>query len=174
MKKFFSKKATLILGSALLVSGLVAIPAFAATTEEGNQNLFGRMQSFMGQTFTPGQHQEIMNSGVMQELHNSDAMQEAMQTGDIAKMQETMNSNPEVKELLGEETLNEMNQFMEENAEAMNQMMKGQNAEAMNQMMNGQNAEAMNQMMSQFGGDGKGSQNGRSIGSGMMGNVSQR
>jgi len=92
------------------------------------------------------QHQEIMNSSAMQNMHNS----EAMQTGDIAKMQEAMNSNTEVKALLGEETLNQMNQFMQENGQAMSQMMQGQNLEAMNQMMNGQNATGMNQMMGQF------------------------
>lgn len=174
MKKFLGKKAILIAGSVLIVSGLVAIPAFAATSEEGAPNVFGKMQSFMSQTFNPGQHQEIMNSGVMQELHNSDAMQEAMQTGDIAKMQEAMNSNPEVKELLGEETLNEMNQFMEENAQEIGQMMQGQNLEVMNEMMNSQNVETMNQMMSQFGRDDKVSQGGSSVRPGMMGSVSQR
>ena len=128
MKTFFSKKVTVILGSALLVTGLVAIPAFAKTSDEGYQSLFGQMQSNMSQTFAPGQHQEIMNSSVMQELHNSDAMQEAMRTGDVAKMQEVMNSNPEVKALLGEETLDKMNEFMEENGEAMGQMMQGQSS----------------------------------------------
>lgn len=151
MKRFFSKKVTTILGSALIVSGLVAIPVFAATSEEENQNLFGQMRSIMGETFVPGQHQEIMNSSV-QDLHNSDAMQEVMQTGDITKMQDAMNSNPEVKALLGEEALNKMNQLMEQNGSAMGQMMQGQNLEAMNQMMSGQNTEAMNQMMNRFHG----------------------
>lgn len=160
MKKFFSKKATTILGSALLVTGLVAIPAFAATSEEGNQNFFGQMKSFMSQTSVPGQYQEIMNSSVMQDLHNSDAMQEAMQTGDITKMQEVMNSNPEVKALLGEENLNKMNQFMEENGSGMGQMMQGQNL------------EVMNQMMSQFRGNEIGDQQGgMGFGSGMMGST---
>lgn len=172
MKKFFSKKVTTILGSAVLVTGLVAIPVFAATTEDGNQNFFGQMQSYMSQTFAPGQHQEIMKSSVMQDLHNSDAMQEAMQTGDIGKMQEEMNSNPEVKALLGEETLNKMNKLMEENGGAMGQMMQGENLEAMNQMMSGQNAEGMNQMMSQFHGNGIENQGGMGSGSGMMGSTS--
>lgn len=162
MKKFFSKKVTVVLGSALLVTGLAAIPTFAATSDEGKQNLFGQMQSYMSQTFAPGQHQEIMNSSVMQDLHNSDAMQEAMRTGDITKMQEAMNSNPEVKALLGEETLKEMNQFMEENGSAMGQMMQGQNL------------EAMNQMMSQFHGNGIGDQGEMGFGSGMMGSTSVR
>lgn len=135
MRKFFNKKVTVILGSAMLVTGLVAIPVLAASSNDGDQNIFGQMQSHMSQTFSPGQHQEIMNSSVMQDLHNSDAMQEAMQTGDITKMQEAMNSNPEVKALLGEETLNKMNQFMNENGGAMGQMMQGQNLEAMNQRM---------------------------------------
>ena len=158
MKKFISKKATAILGSAILATGLIAIPALAATSNDEGQNFFGQMQSFMAS----GQHQEIMNSSAMQNLHNSEAMQEAMQTGDIAKMQEAMNSNPEVKALLGEETLNQMTQFMQENGQAMGQIMQGQNLEAMNQMMNGQNAAAINQMMGQFQGQG------------MMGSVSTR
>jgi len=69
------------------------------------------------------------------------------QVGDIAKMQEAMNSKTEVKALLGEETLNQMNQFMQENGQAMSQMMQGQNLEAMNQMMNqfqGQKERPMN------------------------------
>ncbi|WP_052090588.1 hypothetical protein [Desulfosporosinus sp. HMP52] len=146
MKKFISKKVTAILGGAVLATGLIAIPAFAVTSNDEGQNLFGQMRSFMASS----QHQEIMNSSAMQNMHNSEAMQEAMQTGDIAKMQEAMNSNPEVKALLGEETLNQMNQFMQDNGQAMSQMMQGQNLEAMNQMMNGQNATGMNQMMGQF------------------------
>jgi len=173
MKTFFSKKVTVILGSTLLVTGLVAIPAFAKTSDEGYQSLFGQMQSNMSQTFAPGQqHQEIMNSSVMQDLHNSDVMQEAMQTGDIARMQEAMNSNPEVKALLGEETLNKMNQFMEQNGSAMSQMMQGRSLEGMNQMMSGQNVEGTNQMMSQFHGSVIGDQGGRGFGSGMMGSTS--
>jgi len=132
MKKFISKKLTAILGSAVLATGLIAIPAFAGTTNEEGQNLFGQMRSFMASS----QSQEIMDSSAMQNLHNSETMQEAMQTGDIDKMQEAMNSNPEVKALLGEETLNQMNQFMQKNGQAMSQTMQGQNLEAMNQMMN--------------------------------------
>ncbi|HBV87121.1 MAG TPA: hypothetical protein DEF42_10840 [Desulfosporosinus sp.] len=91
-----------------------------------------------------GQHQRIMNSGAMQNLHNT----EAMRIGDIDKMQEAINSNPEVKE----ETLNQMNQFMQENGQTMSQMMQAQNLAVMNQMMNGQNATGMNQMMDKFQG----------------------
>lgn len=150
MKKFFSKKVAVILGSALLVTGLVAIPVLAASSNEGSQNIFGQRQSRMSQTFAPGQHQEIMNSSVMQDLHNSDAMQEAMQSGDITKMQEVMNSNPEVKALLGEETLNKMSQFM------------------------GENLGAMDQMMNPFHGNEIGGQGRMGLGSGMMGSNSVR
>ncbi|MCO5384408.1 hypothetical protein [Desulfosporosinus sp.] len=131
MKKFVSKKLTAILGSAVLATGLIAIPAFAGTSNDEGQNLFGQMRSFMASI----QSQEIMDSSAMQNLHNSEAMQEVMKTGDIDRMQEAMNSNPEVKALLGEETLNQMNQFMQENGQAMSQMMNGQNATGMNQMM---------------------------------------
>ncbi|MBC2722946.1 hypothetical protein [Desulfosporosinus sp.] len=132
MKKIISKKLIAILGSAVLATGLIAIPAFAGTSNDEGQNLFGQMRSFMASS----QSHEIMDSSAMQNLHNSEAMQEAMQTGDIDRMQEAMNPNPEVKAFLGEETLNQMNQFMQENGQAMSQMMQGQNLEAMNQMMN--------------------------------------
>ena len=48
------------------------------------------MQGFMQQTFSPEQHQELMNSNEMQNLHNSQGMQDAMQTGDGKAMQDLM------------------------------------------------------------------------------------
>ncbi|OLN29497.1 hypothetical protein DSOL_3516 [Desulfosporosinus metallidurans] len=35
-----------------------------------------------------------------------------MQSGDVSKMQELMNSDPQIKAQLGQDTLNKMNQFM--------------------------------------------------------------
>lgn len=154
MRKFLSKKTTAILGSAVLATGLIAFPVFAATSNDEGKNLLGQMQSFMAS----GQHQEIMNSSAMQNLHNSEVMQQAMKTGDIAKMQE---GNPEVKALLGEETLNKMNQFMQENGSTMGQMMQGQNLEGTNQM-------------SKYHGNGIGNQGRTGSGSGMMGSTSVR
>lgn len=137
MKKLLNKKVGIIVGTAVLATGLLAIPALADTQNNSNSNWFGQMQSFMSQTFAPGQHQQIMNSPAMQNLHNSTQMQQAMQSGDVSKMQEIMNSDPQVKAQLGQETLDKMNQFMNQNKDAMGQAMTNQNRGAMNQSMNG-------------------------------------
>lgn len=109
MKKLLNKKVGLIVITALVATGLLAIPALADTQDNSDSNWFGKMQSFMSQTFTPGQHQQIMNSTAMQNLHNSPQMQQAMQSGDVSKMQEIMNSDPQIKAQLGQETLDKIN-----------------------------------------------------------------
>lgn len=111
MKKL-TKKMGIIAGSAVLVVGLMALPALADTSQTQGNGWFGQMQSFMSQTFTPAQHQQIMNSSAMQNLHNSSDMQNAMQTGDVKKMQGLMNANPAVKAEIGQQNLDKMNQFM--------------------------------------------------------------
>ncbi len=108
----FNKKITAILGTATLAIGLVALPAIAGTTEQQGNGWIGQMQGFMMQTFSPEQHQELMNSKDMQNLHNSQGMQEAMQTGDVKAMQEFMNSDPNVKAQMGQDNLDKMNEFM--------------------------------------------------------------
>ena len=108
----FNKKITAILGTATLAIGLVALPAIAGTTEQQENGWIGQMQGFMMQTISPEQHQELMNSKDMQNLHNSQGMQDAMQTGDIKAMQEFMNSDPNVKALMGQDNLDKMNEFM--------------------------------------------------------------
>ncbi|SHH12406.1 hypothetical protein [Desulfosporosinus lacus] len=108
----FNKKITAILGTATLAIGLVALPAMAGTTEQPGNGWVGQMQGFMQQTFSPEQHQELMNSKDMQNLHNSQGMQDAMQTGDVKAMQEFMNSDPNVKALMGQDNLDKMNEFM--------------------------------------------------------------
>ena len=55
--------------------------------------------------------QSFMTSGTMQNIHNSQTMQEAMTTGDFTKMAEAMNT-PEMKEIMGEEHLNQMTEYM--------------------------------------------------------------
>ena len=70
------------------------------------------MQGFMQQTFSPGQHQTLMNSTAMQNLRNSTGMQKAMQTGDVKAMQDLMNSDPNVKAQIGQDNLDKMSQFM--------------------------------------------------------------
>lgn len=110
MKKF-SKKITAIAGTALLAVGLMALPAIAGTTQQGN-GWIGQMQGFMQQTFSPEQQQTLMNSEAMQDLHNSAGMQKAMQTGDVKAMQDLMNSDPNVKAQMGQDNLDKMNQFM--------------------------------------------------------------
>ncbi|HBW35716.1 hypothetical protein [Desulfosporosinus sp. BICA1-9] len=111
MKKL-SKKITVILGTATLAVGLMALPALAGTDQQQGNKWFGQMQGFMQKTFSPEQHQTLMNSTAMQNLHNSAEMQNAMQTGDVKVMQELMNSNPEFKAQVGQDTLDKMNQFM--------------------------------------------------------------
>jgi len=109
MKKI-SKKITAIMGTTTLAVGLLALPALAGTTQ-GN-GWMSQMQGFMQQTFSSGQHQTLMNSTAMQNLHNSAGMQKAMETGDVKAMQELMNSDPNVKDLMGQDNLDKMNQFM--------------------------------------------------------------
>ncbi len=108
----FNKKITAILGTATLAIGLVALPAIAGTTEQPGNGWAGQMQGFMMQTFSPEQRQELINSNEMQNLHNSQGMQDAMQTGDVKAMQEFMNSDPNVKALMGQDNLDQMNEFM--------------------------------------------------------------
>jgi hypothetical protein len=111
MKKF-SKKISAIVGTATLAVGLMALPAFAGTTPQQGNGWLGQMQGFMQKTFSPEQHQTMMNSTAMQNLHKSAEMQKAMQTGDVKAMQELMNSDPNVKAQIGQDNLDKMNQFM--------------------------------------------------------------
>lgn len=134
MKKF-SKKITAILGTATLAVGLMALPALAGTTQQVS-GWVGQMQGFMQQTFSPGQHQTLMNSTAMQNLHNSAGMQNAMQTGDVKAMQDLMNSDPNVKAQMGQDNLDKMNQFMSNSGG--NMMTNGSgNANSGISMMNG-------------------------------------
>lgn len=123
MKKL-SKKLSLIMGTAVIAVGIMAIPVLASTPANNGQGVWGKMQSFMSQTFAPGQHQQLMNSSAVQNLHNSPAMQGAMHSGDVTKMQELMNSDPALKAELGQDTLNKMNEFMNQNHEAIGQMLR--------------------------------------------------
>ena len=110
--KLFSKKISAIAITATLAVGLMALPALAGTTQQLGNGWVGQMQGFMQKTFSPEQHQTLMNSTTMQNLHNSEGMQNAMQTGDVKAMQEFMNSDPNVKALMGQDNLDKMNQFM--------------------------------------------------------------
>lgn len=111
MKKL-NKKIMAVVGTATLAVGLMALPALAGTTQQQGNNWFSQMQAFMQNSFSPQQHQALMNSQAMQNLHNSTAMQKAMQEGDITAMQNLMNSDPAVKAQLGQDNLAKMNQFM--------------------------------------------------------------
>lgn len=108
----FSKKVTAIIGTATLAVGLMAFPVLAETTGQQENGWFGQMQGYMQKTFSPEQHQALMNSTEMQNLHNSQGMQNAMQTGDVGKMQAFMNSDTGVKAQMGQDNLDKMNQFM--------------------------------------------------------------
>jgi|SRR5680860_126843 len=131
-----SKKITVILGTATLAVGLMALPVLAGTDQQQGNGWFGQMQGFMQKTFSPEQHQTLMNSTAMQNLHNSTDMQNAMQTGDVQAMQEFMNSDPEVKAQVGQDNLDKMNQFMSNSGGNMTTNRNGiVNSE--NSMMNG-------------------------------------
>lgn len=111
MKKL-SKKVTAIIGTATLAIGLMALPVLAGTNQQPGSGWFGQMQGYMQKTFSPEQHQALMNSTAMQNLRNSSGMQNAMQTGDVKAMQEIMNSDPSVKAQIGQDNLDKMSQFM--------------------------------------------------------------
>jgi len=111
MKKL-SKRLTAIVGTATLAIGLMALPALAETSQQQGNTWFGTMHGYMLKTFSSEQHQTLMNSTEMQNFHNSQGMQEAMQTGDVEKMRELMNSNPAVKAQMGQENLEKMNEYM--------------------------------------------------------------
>lgn len=148
MRKF-SKKITAIVGTATLAVGLVALPALAGTTQLQGNGWVGKMQGFMQQTFSPEQHQELMNSDEMQNLHNSAGMQNAMQSGDVKAMQELMNSNPNVKAQMGQDTLDKMNQFMSNSGG--NMMTNGSGAATSgSMMMNGSGAAKRGSNMMNF------------------------
>jgi len=110
--KKLSKKVTAIIATATLAVGLMALPALAGTGQQQGSGWFGQMQGYMQKTFSPEQHQAIMNSTEMQNLRNSPEMQNARQTGDVKAMQEIMNSDPAVKAQIGQENLDKMNEFM--------------------------------------------------------------
>lgn len=122
----FSKKVTAIVGTATLAVGLMAFPVLAGTNQQQGNGWVGQMQGFMQKTFSPGQHQTIMNSTAMQNLRNSPGMQKAMQTRDVKTMQKLMNSDPTVKAQIGQDNLDKMNQFMNANANKGNNMMGSQ------------------------------------------------
>lgn len=141
MKKF-SKKITAIVGTAALAVGLVALPALAGTTQQQGNGWVAQMQGFMQQTFSPEQHQELMNSKEMQNLHNSPEMQNAMQSGDVKAMQDLMNSDPNVKVQMGQDNLDKMNQFM--SSSGANIMTNGSASATSGSMMNGSGSNMMN------------------------------
>ena len=116
MMKKFSKKITAIIGTATLAIGLIALPALAGTTQQQGNGIVAQMQGFMQKTFSPGQHQTLMNSTAMQNLLNSSGMQNAMKTGNVKAMQDLMNSDPNVKAQMGQDNLDKMNQFMSNSA----------------------------------------------------------
>lgn len=107
-----NKKIGTVIGGAVLAVGLMALPALANSPQNPGNGWYDQMRSFMNRTFSPAQHQQFMSSGAMQNLHNSAGMQQAMQSGDINKMQELMNSDSNLKAAIGQENLNKMNQFM--------------------------------------------------------------
>lgn len=149
MKKL-SKKITAIVGTATLAVGLMALPALAGTTQQQGNGWVGQMQGFMQQTFSPGQHQTLMNSSAMQNLRSSSGMQNAMQTGDVKAMQNLMNSDPILKAQIGQDNLDKMNQFMSQSGG--NMMTNGGSAtRSQGTMMNGNGGRGVNKGSNMMG-----------------------
>lgn len=149
MKKL-SKKITAIVGTATLAVGLMALPALAGTTQQQGNGWVGQMQGFMQQTFSPGQHQTLMNSSAMQNLRSSSGMQNAMQTGDVKAMQNLMNSDPILKAQIGQDNLDKMNQFMSQSGG--NMMTNGGSAtRSQGTMMNGNGSRGVNKGSNMMG-----------------------
>ncbi|AGA68655.1 hypothetical protein Desdi_1140 [Desulfitobacterium dichloroeliminans LMG P-21439] len=138
MKKL-NAKAGLILSSAALALGILAVPVFAGTnTETANQANLAPMAAVTDNTQPVENTQPVdnttknnyMNVEAMQNMHESTVMQEAMNSGNVDKMKEAMNS-PEIKAQIGEDAVDAMNQMMSN--ENMNAMHNGN----MNSMHNG-------------------------------------
>ena len=111
MRKF-TNKVMAIVGTVTLAVGFMAFPVLAGTDQQQGNGWVGQMQGFMQNTFSPEQHQTLMNSTAIQNFHNSSEMQNAMQTRDVKQMQELMNSDTNVKAQMGQDNLYKMNQFM--------------------------------------------------------------
>lgn len=118
MKKL-TKKIMTIAGTATLAVGLMALPVLADTTQPQRGRWLGQMQEYMQKSFSPEEHQTLMNSKEMQNLHNSQGMQDAMRAGDFSKMQELMNSDSAFKAQMGQENLDKMNEFMSNHSGSM-------------------------------------------------------
>jgi len=146
MRKF-SKKITAILGTATLAIGLVALPAIAGTTEQQGNGWVAQMQGFMQQTFSSGEHQELMNSNEMQNLHNLQGMQDAMNMGDVKAMQDLMNSDLNIKAQMGQENLDKMNEFMNNSEGYMMTNGMGANSSGSSMMNGSGTAKAGSNMM---------------------------
>ncbi|MFZ3100674.1 MAG: hypothetical protein WA131_06405 [Desulfitobacteriaceae bacterium] len=110
--KELNKKIGAIVGTVVLGISIMALPALANTQSGQNYGWAAQMQSFMSRTFSPAQHQQFMNSSAMKNLHNSTDMQQAMLSGDVGKMQSLLNSDPAVKDQMGQENIDKMNQIM--------------------------------------------------------------
>lgn len=110
--KTLRSKLGMVVGTAVLAVGLMALPALADTSSNPIGSWFANMQTLMSQTFTPEQHQEFMSSPAMQELHNSPEMQQAMQEQDFGRMQSLMNEDQELKKEIGAQNVGKMNQMM--------------------------------------------------------------
>ncbi|BAE86311.1 hypothetical protein DSY4522 [Desulfitobacterium hafniense Y51] len=148
MKKL-NTKTGLILSSAALALGILAVPVFADTnTETTNQVNLAPMAAVTENTQTVENTQPVdnntknnyMNLDAMQNMHESTVMQEAMNSGNVDKMKEAMNS-PEIKAQLGEDAVNAMNQMMSN--ENMNAMHSGNMMGTGTNMMSNGNMNAM-------------------------------
>jgi len=65
-----------------------------------------------------------------------------MQSGDVKAMQDLMNADPNVKDLMGQDNLDKMNQFM--SSSGANMMTNGSGSATSGSMMNGSGRTMMN------------------------------
>ncbi|CAA7601582.1 Hypothetical protein DEACI_2249 [Acididesulfobacillus acetoxydans] len=108
--KNFKTKLGVVVGTAVIGMGVIALPAMANTSSNGSW--FTRMHTLMNQTFTPAQQEQFMSSPAMQQLHDSSAMQQAMQDQNYGEMQSLMNSDQTLKKEIGAQNVGKMNQMM--------------------------------------------------------------
>jgi hypothetical protein len=134
-----NKKVGLVLSGAALALGILAVPVLAGTDSQTkaqanvvpvnvkSQNIrtvadtpetpvTPETPSTPANPANPANQNNQTGCGsisaeAMQSIHNSSVMQDAMNSGDLGKMKDAMNS-PEIKAQLGDDVVNSMNQMM--------------------------------------------------------------
>lgn len=127
MRKF-NKKPFAIIGAVILGLSIIALPALGDTTP-GKGSWFKQMNDLMNR-ITPEQHNALMKSDAMQEFHDSEQIQNTVKEGDFEEVKTLINSDDELKEQIGEDNLEALEEFMDseefcdmhQDLESMNEM----------------------------------------------------